>query len=280
MQHGDGVAEAFDEAPDDLRRQRDLRHQHDRAAALLERGGGRAQVDLGLARPGDAVQQPLLGPARAQRGDQRRHHGLLVRSELGRARTGGAHAEMARAGDRATPASAQPPRGPGGQHESERAGDRRAVLGGDPFGQHDEVHGHAQLQRAQRGEQFLLGDLARVREAHDHAQHLAAAEGHDEHRADVHAVAQLLRQPVVERPAQGAGRRHRLDLGDGGHRWTLERAADHAPVPGGFSETGGRAQRCRLVGPLPGEVGVVAAEMPVGGCLLVDRPVQLELLAE
>ncbi len=89
VQHRDGVAEAFDEAPDDLRSQSDLRHQHDRAAALLERGGGGAQVDLGLAGPGDAVQQPLLGRSRRQRRDQRLQHGLLVGRELGRARAAG-----------------------------------------------------------------------------------------------------------------------------------------------------------------------------------------------
>ena len=60
VQHRDGVAEALDEARDDLRRQRDLGHEHDHALApALERLGRRAQVDLGLARAGDAVQQQL-----------------------------------------------------------------------------------------------------------------------------------------------------------------------------------------------------------------------------
>ena len=45
-------------------------------------------------------------------------------------------------------------------------------------------------------------------------------------------------------------------------------------------EPGGVAQRGGLVGALPREVVVVAAEVAVGGGLLVDRPVQLELLAE
>src|SRR5215217_2921360 len=48
----------------------------------------------------------------------------------------------------------------------------------------------------------------------------------------------------------------------------------------GGAETGGGAQRVRLVGLLPREVVVVAAEMAVGGRLLVDRAVQLEVLAE
>ena len=37
--------------------------EHDRPAALLERCGRRAQIDLRLARPGDPVQQSPLGPA-------------------------------------------------------------------------------------------------------------------------------------------------------------------------------------------------------------------------
>ena len=35
VEHRDGLAEAVDEAPDDLRRERDLRDQHDHAAALI-----------------------------------------------------------------------------------------------------------------------------------------------------------------------------------------------------------------------------------------------------
>ena len=76
VQHRDGVAEAFDEAPDDLRGQRDLRHEHDRAASLLQRGRGGAQVDLGLAGAGDAVQQPPARRVRAvSAAVERREHG-------------------------------------------------------------------------------------------------------------------------------------------------------------------------------------------------------------
>ena len=59
VQQRDGVAEARLEAPDRLRRQRDLRHEHDHALPALERPRRGAQVDLGLARAGDAVQEVL-----------------------------------------------------------------------------------------------------------------------------------------------------------------------------------------------------------------------------
>ena len=48
----------------------------------------------------------------------------------------------------------------------------------------------------------------------------------------------------------------------------------------GAPEPGGRAQRLRLVGPLPGEVGVLAAEVAVRRGLLVDRAVEPQVLAE
>src|SRR5688500_10255421 len=46
------------------------------------------------------------------------------------------------------------------------------------------------------------------------------------------------------------------------------------------AEAGGFAQDGRLVGLLPREVVVLAAEVTVGRRLLVDRPVQLQVLAE
>ena len=48
VQHGYGLAEAFDEAAHDLGRERYLRHEDDGPPALLERRGGRLQVDLCL----------------------------------------------------------------------------------------------------------------------------------------------------------------------------------------------------------------------------------------
>ena len=57
MEDGDVVAEARAEAGDELRGERDLGHEHDRPARRLARRGDGAQVHLGLAAPGHAVQE-------------------------------------------------------------------------------------------------------------------------------------------------------------------------------------------------------------------------------
>ena len=70
VQHRDVVAEAGPEARRQLRRQRDLGHQHQRAPPRRARRRDDAQVDLGLARAGDPLKQEA-GEAARQRGDQR-----------------------------------------------------------------------------------------------------------------------------------------------------------------------------------------------------------------
>ena len=64
VEDGDAVAEAGAEAADRLRRERDLRDEHDRAASPLERGRARLDVDLGLAAAGRAVEQEVAAAAR------------------------------------------------------------------------------------------------------------------------------------------------------------------------------------------------------------------------
>ncbi len=54
------VAEALPEAPDGLRRERDLRDEHDRPETALERRGARLEVDLGLAAARRALEQHVL----------------------------------------------------------------------------------------------------------------------------------------------------------------------------------------------------------------------------
>ena len=71
VQHGDAVAEARLEAAERLRRQRDLRHEHDRAAAARERGRAGLEVDLRLAAAGRAGEEQVAAAAVDRRDDPR-----------------------------------------------------------------------------------------------------------------------------------------------------------------------------------------------------------------
>ena len=79
---------------------------------------------------------------------------------------------------------------------------------------------HVALEYAARRGQSLVGQLGAVGEADHHADHVAVAEGDDEHRADDHPVG----AQVVERPAQRAGRRQGLDLRHRRHRSRMPHA--------------------------------------------------------
>ena len=93
----DAVAEARAEAAERLRRERDLRHEDDRAAARGERGLAGADVDLGLAAAGRAGEEDVAAAAREQSLDPRQ------RALLGLGETGG------RAALRREPRSQPPP---------------------------------------------------------------------------------------------------------------------------------------------------------------------------
>ena len=86
------VAEAGPEAAGELRGQRDLGHQHQRPLAGGARRGDGPQVDLGLARAGDAVEQE---GAEAAEGPGHRGQGRgLITGQLDRAIRGGQHAAL------------------------------------------------------------------------------------------------------------------------------------------------------------------------------------------
>ena len=114
VQDRDGVAEARHEAVDHLRRQPDLGDEDQHAAALGQRLGGGAQVDLGLARAGDAVQEQLgrIGSG-ADLDQDRVQRRLLVGRER---RRGLARADRVVLGRAPAPARADraPARGPPG----------------------------------------------------------------------------------------------------------------------------------------------------------------------
>src|SRR4029077_5494652 len=115
-----------------------------------------------------------------------------------------------------------------------------------------------ELERSKRRQQPVLGELAALGDADDHSEELERAKGDDEHRSRAAALCELARQAVVERSAQRARARERLDVCDLGHPAEAR------------SATGGSAQRVGLVGALPREVVVFAAEMAIRGGLLVD----------
>ena len=255
VQDGDGVAEARDEARHDLRRQRDLGDEHDHPAAARERRRGGPQVDLGLARAGDAVQQQ---PLARRRGHDRAQRRGLVGGELAaararrrrrRARARGARraarcSTSPRASSRRSAARSRPAkRGSDAQQRALAVGQallrvdgaavgaaHSAVLARVPFGGSTSesaragveqysaaIHsarstssaGSRAVEDAARRDRVVLGALG---QPGDHADDVAMAEGHDEHRAHVDALG----PQVVERPAQRAGRRERLDLD---YRW-------------------------------------------------------------
>ncbi len=81
MQHVDRYRQVLAIAPDGLRGQADLGHQHQRLLSLREAVFDRGQVDLGLAAAGDAFQQ---GHPEAPRQTGDRSHGCLLRRGQGR----------------------------------------------------------------------------------------------------------------------------------------------------------------------------------------------------
>ncbi len=68
VQNGHAIAKALEELAGHRGRQRDLRHQQQRAAAQRYRGVNRLQVHLGFPRPRDALQQKGVKLTAAQRG--------------------------------------------------------------------------------------------------------------------------------------------------------------------------------------------------------------------
>ena len=98
---GDDVAEPRLEPLERLRRQRDLRHEHDCAASCGERVGDRVQVHLGLAGAGHAVQQQTRAGAVVQGAQDGVDRDDLLRREWGRRDVGAADGMSPQAGARA-----------------------------------------------------------------------------------------------------------------------------------------------------------------------------------
>ena len=198
------VAEARREAAGRLRRQRDLRHQHDRAEPALERRRARLEVDLGLAAAGRSREQEVS--AAPERADDAVDRGaLLVRQLL---RLGLAREPLARQRRRPLPATLPHAR----RDECERARRGRAVVLGEPERQVDE-----------RGRQFLddpadRHDVDPLGSAPIHLDHDSAAPPPPERHLDDGALADALRNRVREeareraRGDEGVHGREPLDL--------------------------------------------------------------------
>ena len=102
MQNGDPFAEARAEPAERLRRQRDLRHEHDRATPSLERGGAGLEIHLRLAAAGCTVEEEVRALSGVEPLDDAIECGPLRRAPLD------------------------------GSDEPERASRRRAVVVRDP----------------------------------------------------------------------------------------------------------------------------------------------------
>ena len=126
VQQRDRVPEARREARDGLRRQRDLRDERDHALATLQRRRRRAQVDLGLARAGDAVQQVRLARRGLDRRQRRRPARRVSSTGWSARRVRARRAPGDALGDRHQPALLEPaqrrpgprPPGPGSRASS------------------------------------------------------------------------------------------------------------------------------------------------------------------
>ena len=203
VQHRHGVAETGLEAGGRLRRQRDLRHQHDRAPSIRQLPLDRPQVDLGLARSGDAVQQHLVRsrPSAPARSRPRPPAGPRSASPACPRRPFPRPASAA-----ASVAAAAPPARPRGpaSRRCPRRSTRPDRAGAPAAGRSPRAPASAR-RRPRRGS--LCDRL------HD-TVHLAGAERHPHQRAAHDVGGELLRHRVVERPVDRPGGDQRLDAGD------------------------------------------------------------------
>ena len=76
-------AETPREAVEELAGQRDLRHQDQRLLAAADRFGDRLEIDFGLARAGDAVEQRDMKAAIGRQRAHRIHRGALLTGKFG-----------------------------------------------------------------------------------------------------------------------------------------------------------------------------------------------------
>ncbi len=297
------------ESPQRLRRHRDLGHEHDRGPARVQHRLDRAEVHLGLARAGDAVQQELVlprtvagrrcarsGPDRLEQARQRRRLGghqrrcrrrrgadrvrrrparagapierhqsagrepsQRIGAKLGRRRGPGAvqrRQQLAltrgqpwrrrpgvgvrawvrrrvkvrrRLGrERVTAGAGQlrdehalgagTLRGAGREHQRQCPGGRRAVLVRHPLGERDQFGRQCRFEHLVGLRQLSRVDVGRLAQSGHDAERPLAAEPDPQHRPDADGRRLRVAQAVVERAADGARSRQRLNPSDHGDR--------------------------------------------------------------
>ena len=213
VQDREPVAEARREAAGCLRRQRDLRHQHDRTEPALERRRARLEVDLGLAAAGRSREQEV--PAAPERTDDAVDRGALLVGQL--RRLGLAREALARQRRRPLAATLAHER----RDERERARRRRAVVLGEPEREIDERRRKLLDDPLDRRDLDPLG-RATV-DVDDDAARLGAGEAHLDDRALLDLVGHLVGEdPRGQRP----GVDERVDRGVAAH------AAERSQPPG------------------------------------------------
>ena len=203
MEHGQPASEAAREALDQLRCERDLRHQDQRLQPVDAGGLDGGEVDLGLAAAGHPVQEhglvaPHLGDRRALGGRQRpgRLGGLARSCRLSQQRAVPALAR--RGAGAARPAAADARR----DHRANALQQRRPIM---------LRHRPRQLQLVRQQERFPVGALDRLQldarvfagDCQDVAPGRAAAEGHQHPvtRDQLHVVRHQVRVvTAVQRP--------------------------------------------------------------------------------
>ena len=219
MEDRDLLAEAGAEAADRLRRQADLRDEHDRAHPPLQRGIARLEVHLGLAASGRAVQKQIGAEPLVHRADDPSHGRLLRLAE--RRRFGLAAQRLADGGLRPLGAARALDR----RDELERPGRGRAVVPRDPERELDERRRHLIHDPLDRGRVDPLGRSG------PHLDDDAAPPGVAETHLDDRPRPDVVRHLVRERARDRAGGHQRVN---GGKRHPSETSGEAKLDPGGL----------------------------------------------
>ena len=215
MQHRQPARESGGEAPDCLRGERDLRHQDQALAALSQHIIEQAQVDLGLAAAGDAMEQKDIGLVSGEG-----YRDPLRRRLLCRLQADGSHRGHGTGlpQDATLPPSlhgsaddrTHPRRHDGADHLVQR----HQVMRGHEAGQLDKHRRQHRLGIEQRLDRLELEDVGRLLQGVDESGHGPFSEGHPHPMADLDHSRQRIGDRVVEEAGLTPDARLDRDLRD------------------------------------------------------------------